>query len=130
MVKCSYKKCGMNVYTDGSENLLLHLKGISEYVMPKPNEKFCMNSSTDENDSSEKGDFELTNTEEAVPLLKLPRFQNVGYKSGLFVTIHFFVWTVLSTLLLTLLYLWTKNYIFNIKNNLQLWDLHPHSEFH
>ena len=47
-------------------------------------------------------------------LLKLPRFQNIGDKSGLFVTIiHFFVWTVLRTLWLTLLYLWTKYWIFN-----------------
>ena len=47
-------------------------------------------------------------------LLKLPRFQNIGDKSGLFVTIiHFFVWTVLRTLWLTLLNLWTKYWIFN-----------------
>ena len=72
MVKCSYKKCGMNVYIDGSENLLLHLEGIIEYVLPKPNEKFWVNSSTDENDSSEKGDFELTNTEEAVHAVEAP----------------------------------------------------------
>ena len=72
MVKCSYKKCGMNVYIDGSENLLLHLKGIIEYVLPKPNEKFCVNSSTDKNDTSEKGDFELTNTEEAVHHVEAP----------------------------------------------------------
>ena len=62
----------MNVYIDGSENLLLHLKGIIEYVMPKPNEKFYVNSSTDENDSSQKGDFELTNTEEAVHAVEAP----------------------------------------------------------
>ena len=72
MVKCSCKKCGMNVYIDGRENLLLHVKGIIEYVMPKPNEKFCVNSSTDENDSSQKGDFELTNTEEAVHAVEAP----------------------------------------------------------
>ena len=71
-MKCSYKKCDMNVYIDGSENLLLHLKGIIEYVLPKPNEKFCVNSSTDENDTSEKGDFELTNTEEAVHDVEVP----------------------------------------------------------
>ena len=72
MVKCSYKKCGMNVYIDRSENLLLHSKGIIEYVLPKPNEKFCVNSSTDENDSSEKGDFELTKTDEAVHHVETP----------------------------------------------------------
>ena len=73
MVKCSYKKCGMNVYIDRSENLLLHLKGVIEYVLPKPNEKFCVNSSTDENDSSEKGDFELTKTEKAVHHVEAPQ---------------------------------------------------------
>ena len=62
----------MNVYIDGSENLLLHLKGISEYVLPKPNEKCCVNSSTDEHDPSEKGDFELTNKEEAVHHVEAP----------------------------------------------------------
>ena len=72
MVKCSYKKCGINVYIDGSENLLLPLEGIIDYVLPKSNEKFWMNSSTDENDSSEKGDFELTNTEEAVHAVEAP----------------------------------------------------------
>ena len=72
MVKCSYKKCDMNVYIDRSENLLLHLKGIIEYVLPKPNEKFCVNSYTDENDSSEKGDFELTKTDEAVHHVETP----------------------------------------------------------
>ena len=72
MVKCSYKKCGINVYTDGSENLLLHLEGIIDYVLPKPNEKFWMNSSTDKNDTSEKGDFELTNTKEAVHAVEAP----------------------------------------------------------
>ena len=46
-------------------------------------------------------------------LLKRPRCQNIGDKSGLFVTIHFFVWTVLRTLLLTLLNLWAKYWIFN-----------------
>ena len=72
MVKCSYKKCGMNVYIDGSENPLLHLKGISKYVMPKPNEKFCVNSSTNKNDTSEKGDFELPNTKAAVHAVEAP----------------------------------------------------------
>ena len=71
-MKCSYKKCDMNVYIDRSENLLLHLKGIIEYVLPKPNEKFCVNSYTDENDSSEKGDFELTKTDEAVHHVETP----------------------------------------------------------
>lgn len=55
-----------------SENRLLPLKGIIEYVMSKPNEKFWMNSSTDENDTSEKGDFELNNTEEAVHAVEVP----------------------------------------------------------
>ena len=45
---------------------------IIEYVLPKPNEKFCVNSSTHENDTSEKGDFELTNTEEAVHHVEAP----------------------------------------------------------
>ena len=31
-----------------------------------------MNSSTDKNDTSEKGDFELTNTEEAVHAVEAP----------------------------------------------------------
>ena len=72
VVKCSYEKCGMNVYIDESENPLLHLKGIIEYVMPKPNEKLCVNSSTDENDTSEKGDFEPTSTKEAVHAVEAP----------------------------------------------------------
>ena len=97
-----------NVYIDGSDNLLLHLEGIIKYVLPKPNEKFWINSSTDKNDTSEKGDFELTNTEDLLfIMLKHPRFQ-------CFVTIiHVFVWKVLRSLLLTLLYLWTKYWIFN-----------------
>ena len=62
----------MNVYIDGSENRLVHLKGISEYLIPKPNEKFHVNSSTDENGTSEKGDFELTNKEAAVRAVEAP----------------------------------------------------------
>ena len=60
------------MYINGTENPLIHLKGMSEYVIAKPNEKRCVNSSTDENDASEKEDFELTNTEEAVHDVEAP----------------------------------------------------------
>ena len=39
MVKRSFKKCGINVNIDGSENALVHLEGISEYVMPEASQK-------------------------------------------------------------------------------------------
>ena len=58
----------MEVKTRYSTNL----KGISEYVMPKPNEKFCVNSSTNKNDTSEKGDIELPNTKAAVHAVEAP----------------------------------------------------------
>ena len=37
-MKCSFKKCGINVNINESENVLVHLEGISEYVMPEADE--------------------------------------------------------------------------------------------
>lgn len=50
-VERSFKKCGVNVNIDGSENALVHLEGISEYVMPEGDEEFHVDTSTDENET-------------------------------------------------------------------------------
>ena len=42
----------------------------SEYVMPEPDEEFHVETSTDKNDTSDEEDFELTDTEAALILLK------------------------------------------------------------
>ena len=65
MVKRSFKKCGINVNIDGSENALVHLEGISEYVMPEADEEFHVDTSTDDNDTSDEENFELIDAEEA-----------------------------------------------------------------
>ena len=70
MVKRSFEKCGINVNIDGSENVLVH--GISEYSIPEPEEESHVDTSTDENDTSGEGDFELTNEEETVDAVEVP----------------------------------------------------------
>ena len=72
MVKCSFKKCGINVNINESENVLVHLEGISEYVMPEADEEFHMDTSTDENDTSDEENFELIDAEEAVDAVEVP----------------------------------------------------------
>ena len=72
MVKRSFKKCGINVNIDGSENALVHLEGISEYVMPEADEEFHVDTSTDENDTSDEENFELIDAEEAVDTVEVP----------------------------------------------------------
>ena len=72
MVKCSIKKCGINVNIDGSENALVHLKGISDYVMPEADEEYHMDTSTDENDTADEEKFELMDAEEAVDTVEVP----------------------------------------------------------
>ena len=72
MVKRSFKKCGINVNIDGSENALVHLKGISEYMMPEADEEFHVDTSTDENDTSDEENFELIDAEEAVDTVEVP----------------------------------------------------------
>ena len=72
MVKRSFKKCGIKVNIDGSENALVHLEGISEYVMPEADEEFHMDTSTDENDTSDEENFELIDAEEAVDTVEVP----------------------------------------------------------
>ena len=71
-MKCSFKKCGINVNINGSENALVHLEGISEYMMPETDEEFHMDTSTDENDTSDEENFELINAEEAVDTVEVP----------------------------------------------------------
>ena len=48
------QESGINVNIDGSENALVHLEGINEYVMPEADEKFHVDTSTDENDTSDE----------------------------------------------------------------------------
>ena len=72
MVKRSFKKCGINVNIDGSENALVHLKGISEYVMPEADEEFHVDTSTDENETSDEENFELIDAVEAVDTVEVP----------------------------------------------------------
>ena len=72
MVKCSFKKCGINVNIDGSENALVHLEGISEYVMPEADEEFHVDTSTDENETSDEENFELIDAVEAVDTVEVP----------------------------------------------------------
>lgn len=72
MVKRSFKKCGINVNIDGSENALVHVEGISEYAMPEPDEEIHVDTSTGENDTLDEGDFELTDAEEAIDTVEAP----------------------------------------------------------
>ena len=71
-MKRSFKKCGINVNIDGSENALVHLEGISEYVMREADEEFHVDTSTDENDTSDEEHFELIGAEEAVDTVEVP----------------------------------------------------------
>ena len=71
-MKRSFKKCGINVNIDGSENALVHLQGISEYVMPEAGEEFHVDTSTDENHTSDEENFELIDAEEAVDTVEVP----------------------------------------------------------
>ena len=41
------------------------MKGISEYIMPEPDEEFHVETSTDKNDTSDEVDFELIHIKEA-----------------------------------------------------------------
>ncbi|KAM7450086.1 hypothetical protein ABFA07_002190 [Porites harrisoni] len=72
MVKRSFKKCGINVNIHGSENALVHLEGISEYVMPEADEEFHVDTSTDENETSDEENFELIDAVEAVDTVEVP----------------------------------------------------------
>ena len=76
MVKRSFKKCRINVNIDGSENALVHLEGISEYVMPEADEEFHVDTSTDENDTSDEEKFELIDAEEAADTVEVPLIPN------------------------------------------------------
>ena len=51
--KRSFKKCGINVNKDGSENALVHIEGISGYFMPEAEEELHMDTSSDEGDLSD-----------------------------------------------------------------------------
>ena len=65
MLQRSFKKFGINIKEDGSENALVHMEGTSEYVMPKaPDKEFHLDTSIDEGDDSDKGDLEATDAEE------------------------------------------------------------------
>ena len=72
MVKRSFKKCGINVNIDGSENALVHLEGISEYVIPEADEEFHVDTSTDESETSDGENFELIDAVEAVDTVEVP----------------------------------------------------------
>ena len=71
-MKRSFKKCGSNVNIDGSENALVHVEGISEYFIPEPEEESHVDTSTDESDTSDEGDFEFTKEEETVDTVETP----------------------------------------------------------
>ena len=43
----------------------VYMKGISEYIMPEPDEEFHVETSTDKNDTSDEVDFELIHIKEA-----------------------------------------------------------------
>ena len=64
MLQRSFKKCGINIKEDGSENTLVHIEGISEYVMPEADKEFHLDTSTNEGDDSDEGDLEATDAEE------------------------------------------------------------------
>ena len=64
MLQRSFKKCGINIKEDGSENVLVHIEGISEYVMPEVDKEFHLDTATDEGDDSDEGDLEATDAEE------------------------------------------------------------------
>ena len=64
MLQRSFKKCGINIKEDGSENTLVHIGGISEYVMPEADKEFHLDTYTDEGEDSDEGDLEATDAEE------------------------------------------------------------------
>ena len=64
MLQRSFKNCGINIKEDRSENALVNMEGISEYVMPKADKEFHLDTSTDEGDDSDKADLEATDAEE------------------------------------------------------------------
>ena len=72
IVKRSFKKCGINVNIDGSENASVHHEGISEYVMPEADEEFHVDTSTDKNDTSNEDNSELIDAEQAVDTVEVP----------------------------------------------------------
>ena len=64
MLQRSFKKCGINIKEDASENELVHIKGISEYVTLEADKEFHLDA--DEDNDSDEGDLEATDVEETV----------------------------------------------------------------
>ena len=64
MLQCSFKKCGINVKENGSVNVLVHIEGITEYVMPEVDKEIHLDTSTDEGDDLNEGDLEAMDAEE------------------------------------------------------------------
>ena len=64
MLQRSFKKCVINIKEDGSKNALVHIEGISEYVMPEADKEFPLDTSTNEGDDSDERDLEATDAEE------------------------------------------------------------------
>ena len=50
MLQRSFKRCGINIKDNGSENALVHIEGISEYVMPEADKKFQQATDAEETD--------------------------------------------------------------------------------
>ena len=63
MLRRSFKKCGINIKENGSENASVHIEGITEYVMPEADKEFHLDTSTDEGDDLDEGDLEATDAE-------------------------------------------------------------------
>ena len=62
MVVCSFKKCGIFLSLDGSENGEIHIESIEEYELPTANEitEFELDSETKIEDDEDN--FEVTDT--------------------------------------------------------------------
>jgi len=64
MLQRSFKRSGINIKDDGSENALVHIEGLSGYVMPEADKKFQQDTFTHEGDDSDEGDLKATDAGE------------------------------------------------------------------
>ena len=64
MIKRSFKKCGINVNKDGSENALVHTQDISAYVKPEAGEELHFDTSSDDSDEGDLSDEAIENDDE------------------------------------------------------------------
>ena len=63
MVRTSFKKCGISLALDGSENHLLNIEKLPEYTMPEEetdDEDLLLSDKEDDDEETETNDYEET----------------------------------------------------------------------